>query len=993
MRSMKKIVALSLVVLLLAGMLLNMASCGNAHEHSYVDEVVAPTCTENGYTKHTCECGDTYNDNETPAAHAMTQVLAKEPTCTEAGEVAYSVCSLCGFVDGEKTVIPATGHLYVTTYVYPTATSAGAKTSVCSVCNDTKHATIEALSASLPKASDVLADIIGKLSLAVELAEGSELSFVTDYTDENDEIHTIFVEIAEVAVDGSGETMTAHLTLKVGTADTADKSDAEYMEFSVFVNGEDVSIAVNDNTSSVNLSEMIYGAVAEMLGLGDYETLLESVYVSQQLVTLMPLVTKALENMADGLPTISPEYQTHLEELIFVLGGDIVTETADANGNTVYSINPVALKALLEGFEDKTVAAYLEGVFGENVVDELANFLTSMPDKTVKEIVNAAVTFAEGTGVALEDVYTIIDLYVYFATNVEFSIEAEIADRYNSTLAELIAEMGGVGEAEMGGFVEDMKESFANAAETMKTITMDALFSQMIGADEGFLEQLAASIDMLDEAVTLEVTMNANGEIVAINTVIAGAEFNYEMDGDELVLNIVTPYGAEMSVTANENGFAIAVKQNGEVVATGSLTVTEETVGDTTTVTVMADAKDAVNDLLDYEIVVVNGVIAEATVVMRGYEIESEKEWDPEAEEWVWITTRTFVEGLKVEYNAPANGDTTLKFTADDVVTMITLTDDGIYLVGTKGGEVKATGSLTVTEETVGDTTTVTVMADVEDAENDLLDFKLVFKNDTLVLADIVIRGYEEEKISVSDKDDATSVINFVVLAEIYYDDMGDDGIELEIVADDSVMTFTMKDDTITVISKVDDEVVATVLLQSTETGLICVIEDDQNTLFRFELELNEDYTEVENAYLEINSYNTYFDENDEYVKEFVELVQVGYELIENEDGVYAAKFEYMGMVFVLNYELTDNGVQIAVTDEEGETTFSSFAVVADDETVSVDVFASMFGQTMIDVTVTATAGDGEVTLGIDLDKLLMGADSTYESYITLDGAVTLNVA
>ena len=38
-----------------------------AHTHNYIDEVVKPTCTEKGYTKHTCACGDSYQDSETAA--------------------------------------------------------------------------------------------------------------------------------------------------------------------------------------------------------------------------------------------------------------------------------------------------------------------------------------------------------------------------------------------------------------------------------------------------------------------------------------------------------------------------------------------------------------------------------------------------------------------------------------------------------------------------------------------------------------------------------------------------------------------------------------------------------------------------------------------------------------------------------------------------------------------------------------------------------------
>ncbi len=37
------------------------------HKHSYTEVVISPTCTEKGYTTHTCACGDTYIDNELAA--------------------------------------------------------------------------------------------------------------------------------------------------------------------------------------------------------------------------------------------------------------------------------------------------------------------------------------------------------------------------------------------------------------------------------------------------------------------------------------------------------------------------------------------------------------------------------------------------------------------------------------------------------------------------------------------------------------------------------------------------------------------------------------------------------------------------------------------------------------------------------------------------------------------------------------------------------------
>lgn len=45
-----------------------------ASEHTYESIVTEPTCTENGYTTHTCSnCGNTYKDSEVEARHSITQ--------------------------------------------------------------------------------------------------------------------------------------------------------------------------------------------------------------------------------------------------------------------------------------------------------------------------------------------------------------------------------------------------------------------------------------------------------------------------------------------------------------------------------------------------------------------------------------------------------------------------------------------------------------------------------------------------------------------------------------------------------------------------------------------------------------------------------------------------------------------------------------------------------------------------------------------------------
>ena len=61
------------------------------HVHSYTSAVTDPTCTEGGYTTHTCSCGDSYTDSETkPLGHDY-----------ESG-----ICHICGEKDPDYTEEP-----------------------------------------------------------------------------------------------------------------------------------------------------------------------------------------------------------------------------------------------------------------------------------------------------------------------------------------------------------------------------------------------------------------------------------------------------------------------------------------------------------------------------------------------------------------------------------------------------------------------------------------------------------------------------------------------------------------------------------------------------------------------------------------------------------------------------------------------------------------------------------------------------------------------
>ena len=136
------------------------------HKHIYTDTVTAPTCTEKGYTTHTCACGESYTDTYVDAlghsfkngectvcgaedpnykpptpVHRHTVVVdaAVAATCTETGLTEGSHCSTCNAVIVAQEVVPALGHKpELKNAKAATCTEAGyTGDKVCSVCGVT----------------------------------------------------------------------------------------------------------------------------------------------------------------------------------------------------------------------------------------------------------------------------------------------------------------------------------------------------------------------------------------------------------------------------------------------------------------------------------------------------------------------------------------------------------------------------------------------------------------------------------------------------------------------------------------------------------------------------------------------------------------------------------------------------------------------------------------------------------------------------------------
>ena len=103
--------------------------------HEYTSETIAPTCTKEGFTTHTCSvCGHTKKDSYVKATgHNYGNTVVTQPTCTKEG-YSTETCSVCQKVKTDSQT-KALGHNYKTTKVEATTGWAGYDLHECIRCN------------------------------------------------------------------------------------------------------------------------------------------------------------------------------------------------------------------------------------------------------------------------------------------------------------------------------------------------------------------------------------------------------------------------------------------------------------------------------------------------------------------------------------------------------------------------------------------------------------------------------------------------------------------------------------------------------------------------------------------------------------------------------------------------------------------------------------------------------------------------------------------
>ncbi len=508
----------------------------NGHTHTYTDVVTDPTCTNEGYTTHTCSCGDSYVD----------------------------------------TQVPALGHKYDTEILqYPTMQEPGLKNQTCKVCNDFKTVEIEALAVSSPKVAEVLVGVIGAFEAKLAVDKGSYIIMHQKYEGNDPNIASnqsgkVSLEVAEAEVNTKSGTLSAHMEVEIkmeyieANAAGQELSKSEKVgTISVYVNGDNVAVSVTtpdgSNSGEFNVSEMAYNVLSQEMGL-EYDQLVTLMYTVKEMCSYLPNV---LEMAIGETPKITESYIQSVQAVFNLVGEDIIKETQQ-DGNNVYTLDFTALGHFVDEIEGETVASYIDKVYGAGSMKALTDYAVGLPAMTIREAVNNAVTVSETYGIDIDNIYYLINLYAMQMGAQGFDVEKEIEKYYDKTLGGLIIEASD----EQSLTVEQMQTTISTYLETIGGLTADGLYTMITGTEGSFSEWANAVINALPEMYSASMMVNANGGFAGVRLGVAGTgapatEFALTVGEDAFAMSLTQGTENNISFAVNGTGSAADVTING----------------------------------------------------------------------------------------------------------------------------------------------------------------------------------------------------------------------------------------------------------------------------------------------------------------------------------------------------------------------------------------------------------------------------------------------
>ncbi|MCQ2413306.1 MAG: hypothetical protein MJ082_00725 [Clostridia bacterium] len=117
---------------------------------------------------------------------------------------------------------------------------------------------------------------------------------------------------------------------------------------------------------------------------------------------------------------------------------DMIGITED-DGKTVYTLNAEGISKMLTVNGERTVASLLNDAYGaEDAADKLVAYVDALPGKTVGELVDVMVDFAEATGVPGDQLFAIVNAVASAVLERDFSIETLLLEAENAKICTLL---------------------------------------------------------------------------------------------------------------------------------------------------------------------------------------------------------------------------------------------------------------------------------------------------------------------------------------------------------------------------------------------------------------------------------------------------------------------------------------------------------------------------------------------------------------------------
>ena len=298
-------------------------------DHKYESTVKEPTCTEKGYTTHTCSvCKDSYTDSETPAlGHDYEYSIPVWPTTAAAGKL-KDVCKNC-----QDTVTVTLPQLNEVDYTYkvmkePTYTAEG---SAMYTWKNTEYGNIS-FSVQLDRLVATLSEIkiasnpvktmyeIGEeldttgLTLTAVYTDGSEKTIATGFTVSGFDSETAGEKTVTVTYEGKTATFTVEVEAPIVSSAKYVIADAEATAGSTV----EVYVEIANNPGIVSLRNKIsYDTTAlELVKVEDTEMLVG--YTTPAATIQSPYILR----WADSLATKNNEANGKIVKLTFRIKED-----------------------------------------------------------------------------------------------------------------------------------------------------------------------------------------------------------------------------------------------------------------------------------------------------------------------------------------------------------------------------------------------------------------------------------------------------------------------------------------------------------------------------------------------------------------------------------------------------------------------------------------------------------------------------------------------